>query len=624
MSTFIRSRLITVITLLGLNCALGLAPSAAETVEVSGINPVAMPEAMRRIAGGYAYTLAIKTDGSLWAWGSNSSGQLGDGTKTNRLRPISVISGGVSAVAAHYAHTLAVKTDGSLWAWGYNSDGQLGDGTKRDRVRPVSVMNGVAAVAAGSGHTLAVKTNGSLWAWGSNSFGQLGDGTTTVRVRPVSVMSQVAAVAVGDLHTLALKTDGSLWAWGHNLYGQLGDGTTTNRSSPVSVMTGVVAVAAGYGHTLAFKTDRSLWAWGDNSSGQLGDGTTTHRASPVYVMNGVAAIAAGSAVAGHTIAVKTDGTLWAWGANWNGQLGDGTTEDRRWRVPVVGFGGTRPAAPSNLAASARSSTQINLTWRDNSTNERGFRVLHNTRGTTWVHIATVGPNVTSYLHSALTPGNTYTYRVLAFDAQGVVSDYSNTASATTPGGSTRPIAPRGLSATASSQSKITLDWRDRSTNEQGFRIERRIGTGAWTQIGQVGANVTTYVNTGLTAGTTYTYRVLAYNASGASGYSNEASATTRGGMVGKPSAPTNLVARAGSRTQVNLTWRDTSGNEQGFRIERKTGSGAWTHVADVAANSTAFASLGLTPNTSYTYRVRAFNTGGTSAWATSTTVKTPR
>jgi hypothetical protein len=191
-------------------------------------------------------------------------------------------------------------------------------------------------------------------------------------------------------------------------------------------------------------------------------------------------------------------------------------------------------------------------------------------------------------------------------------------------GSSVPAAPTSLVATANSRSKITLRWSDRSNNERGFRIERMTTGGTWTQIAAVGANVRTSANTGLTAGTTYTYRVLAYNDSGVSGYSNEASATTPGGTAGKPSAPNNLVATAISRTQINLTWLDTSSNEQGFRIERKLGSAAWVPIATLPANATRFANPGLKPNTTYRYRVRAFNTNGASTWATSAAIKTPR
>jgi hypothetical protein len=385
-------------------------------------------------------------------------------------------------------------------------------------------------------------------------------------------------------------------------------------------MDGVAAIDGGYRHSFALKTDGSLWGWGTNGAGQLGNGTTARQLNPTYLSTGWTAVATGG---GFNIGSKTDGSLWAWGLNKSGGLGDGTTTQRLRPVQVIGFGPTKPAAPTNLAASAVSSTAINLTWRDNSTNEQGFRIQRNTGGTTWAHVGTGSPNLTSYLHSELTPGTTYTYRVLAFGAGGTLSDVSNTASAATPGGSAGPAAPTGLTATANSQSKITLGWTDRSSNERGFRIERRTGSDAWTQVGMVGANISSFANTGLVAGTAYIYRVLAFNTSGVSGYSNEATATTQGGTTAKPAA-SNLVARAASRNQINLTWSDRSSNEQGFRIERKIGTAAWVQIAEVAANTTSFGNSGLTPNTTYRYRVRAFNTGGTSAYATSTAVKTPR
>ena len=353
--------------------------------------------AMQRLAAGGSHSLAIKPDGSLWAWGANWYGMLGDGTTTGRLSPVQVLTG-FAAVAADY-HNLALKTDGSLWAWGYNVAGQIGDGTHEDPLfpfphpTPVQVLTGVAAVAAGGGHSLAIKTDGSLWAWGFNRWGELGIGTNEYdpHPTPVQVLTGVAAVAAGGVHSLAIKTDGSLWAWGDNDSGQLGDGTTTERDSPVQVLagvvavaaggndslaiktdgtlwawgenghgqlgigthddptgptvphptpvkvlTGVAAVAAGGGYTLAIKTDGSLWAWGDNRYGQLGDGTTTERDSPVQVLTGVAAVAAGY---GHTLVLKTDGSLWAWGANWSGQLGDGTMAARSTPVPVTGLNG---------------------------------------------------------------------------------------------------------------------------------------------------------------------------------------------------------------------------------------------------------------------------------------------
>ncbi|HUT69838.1 MAG TPA: Calx-beta domain-containing protein [Desulfatiglandales bacterium] len=193
------------------------------------------------------------------------------------------------SIAGGGAHTLALKDDDTLWAWGYNYYGQLGDGTTTDRTTPVQVSNitDVVAIAGGYYHTLALKADGTLWAWGANWYGQLGDGTTTHRTTPVQVLNltNVIATAGGGEHTLALKADGTLWAWGCNGYGQLGNGTTTHRTTPAQVpsLTDVVAITAGAYHILALKADGTLWAWGYNYYGQLGDGTTTDRTTPVQV-----------------------------------------------------------------------------------------------------------------------------------------------------------------------------------------------------------------------------------------------------------------------------------------------------------------------------------------------------
>ena len=187
------------------------------------------------VSAGFSYTMAIETDGSLWAWGGNSSGQLGDGTKVDKLSPVKVMDD-VLSVSAGFYYTMSIKTDGSLWAWGRNFSGQLGDGTKVNKLSPVKVMDDVLSVSGGFYHTISIKTDGSLWAWGGNSDGQLGDGTKVNKLSPVKVMDDVLSVSVGDYHTMAIKTDGSLWAWGRNSSGALGDGTTTDRHFPVKIM----------------------------------------------------------------------------------------------------------------------------------------------------------------------------------------------------------------------------------------------------------------------------------------------------------------------------------------------------------------------------------------------------
>jgi len=292
--------------------------------------PVQVMRGVQTVAAGGYHTMILKTDGTLWATGLNDDGQLGDGTTTSRSKPVQVMSG-VQAVSAGDSHTMILKTDGTLWAVGWNAYGQFGDGTIMSRSTPVRVMSGVQAVSAGDYHTMILKTDGTLWATGRNDFGQLGDGTTTNRSRPVQVMDSVQAVAAGLNHTMILKTDGTLWAAGRDDYGQLGDGATTSRSRPVQVMRDVQAVAARGWHTMILKTDGTLWATGSNDEGQLGDGTNTYRSTPVRVMSGVQTVSAG---ASHTIILKIDGTLWATGLNDDSQLGDGTTISRSTPVQI--------------------------------------------------------------------------------------------------------------------------------------------------------------------------------------------------------------------------------------------------------------------------------------------------
>ena len=281
-----------------------------------------------------------------------------------------------------------------------------------------------------------------------------------------------------------------------------------------------------------------------------------------------------------------------------------------------------PAAPSALTATAASSTQINLAWTDNSNNEDGFRIerCQDAGCSTFAEIATVAANVVSYQNTGLTAGTTYQYRVRAYNTAGN-SAYSNTASATTT--VTLPAAPSALSATAASSTQINLAWTDNSNNEDGFRIERcqDAGCSTFTEIATVAANVVSYQNTGLTAGTTYQYRVRAYNTAGNSAYSNTASATT---TVTLPAAPSALSATAASSTQINLAWTDNSNNEDGFRIERCQNAGCSTfiEIATVAANVVSYQNTGLTAGTTYQYRVRAYNTGGNSAYSNTASATT--
>ena len=332
------------------------------------------------IAAGFNHSVATKQDRSVWAWGLNDSGKLGDGTTTSRNTPVRINGiDQVASVAAGDYHTLALKWDGTVWAWGSNDQGQCG-GPSQIGIEVVhykspvllSGLDQVIAIAAGCSHTLALRSDGTVWAVGSNSHGQLGDGTTDNRESPVQVsgVGDVVAIAAGLSHSLALRSDGAVWAWGWNLNGQLGNSSIQTTPLPVQIdglsrvtaisaravcsmalksdgtvtvwgngqmapwevvsLNDVTAIAAGTDHMLALKSDCTVWAWGKNGDGQLGDGTTTSRPSPVQI-SGLADVIAVAAGQSHSLALKGEGTqrsLWAWGKNDCGQLGDGTTNKR--------------------------------------------------------------------------------------------------------------------------------------------------------------------------------------------------------------------------------------------------------------------------------------------------------
>jgi titin len=272
-----------------------------------------------------------------------------------------------------------------------------------------------------------------------------------------------------------------------------------------------------------------------------------------------------------------------------------------------------------LTATAASYSQINLAWTDTADNETGFKIERcvGEGCIDFTQIATVGANMTSYSNTGLAASTSYSYRVRATNASGD-SDYSSTTSATTYAPPTPPAAPSGLTAQAVSSGQINLAWTDNSTDETGFFIERCTGAGCsnFAQIATVEANVTSYSNTGLTASTSYSYRVGATNAGGNSDYSNIASAVTQAAPA-LPAAPSNLAASAVSRSQINLAWTDNADNESGFYIERCKGSTCtnFTRIAAVGTNVTSFADTGLSARTTYRYRVQAYNDSGNSAYS---------
>ena len=295
---------------------------------------ISMANFWKSIWTGFYFSFAIKNDGTLWAWGANSNGQLGNGTNTDSNLPIQVgTDADWKSVAAGNEFTIAIKTNGTLWAWGLNNSGQLGDGTNTNKNVPVQIGTATnwQSVAANGEHSHAIKSDGTLWAWGFNGAGQMGDGTNTNKNFPVQIGTATnwKSISKGANHNLAVKSDGTLWAWGTNNFSQLGDGTTTNKNTPVQIGTGNnwQRVAAGRDHSIAISSDGAIWAWGRNNFGQLGDSTNTNRISPVQV--GTASNWQSiSSYRDHNLAIKSDGTLWAWGRNDFGQSGDGTTSNK--------------------------------------------------------------------------------------------------------------------------------------------------------------------------------------------------------------------------------------------------------------------------------------------------------
>ena len=433
-----------------------------------------------KVSAGYQHTVAIKSDGSLWAWGNNDEGQLGEGSFQFKDSPVRIGSNyDWAAAETGYYHTVALKTNGSLWAWGYALGGYEYIGTEINWNVPTRIAADSTwiAVSAGSDHTVAIKADGSLWAWGWNSKGQLGrsdiDSYIDYSEGPVLISNdQWTAVSAGTKFTVALKADGSLWSWGWNNVGQLGDGTAVDKNVPTRVGSDTwLAVSTGNNHVIAIKTDGSLWAWGGNEYGELGNGSSDGVSDPpphpvptqIGTDNDWISLTAGY---GHNAAFRADGSLWLWGHNGTGQLGDNTTISKltpqrldgagSWlsiacgdahTVATLEAGSTAPAAPQNFTATPGDG-QVVLSWTapasDGGAAISRYEVSFD-NGITWVTAGTI----ISHTFTGLTNGTAYTLKVRAVNSAGNGPETSVT--------STPAAAPAAVPETAYYNADVRAD-----------------------------------------------------------------------------------------------------------------------------------------------------------------------
>jgi alpha-tubulin suppressor-like RCC1 family protein len=327
-----------------------LAPAAGATTNLP-------PSPIRQVWGGGRHTLALLWDGSVWTWGSDVSGKLGDNqvspsynvTNNDSFLPLRVHGPGnvgylnsIVAISAGEGHNMALRSDGTVWTWGWNGLGQLGNGTTNDAHTPVQVggLSNVVAISGRGYHCLALKSDGTVWGWGWDTAGQVGNGFTTNCVTaPTQVIGITNPSTISAAYTIsvALMSDGTVRVWGSDHKGEMGQGAFNVSSYtpiPVPGLSNVVSISGDFQEPEALKSDGSIWMWGWNNLGQLGNGTTDDTNVPTQVLNLTNMIFAGATGDRDNCAIRNDHTVWTWGRNYNGQLGIGTLDQNPHPVPV--------------------------------------------------------------------------------------------------------------------------------------------------------------------------------------------------------------------------------------------------------------------------------------------------
>ena len=451
------------------------------------------------VALGGDHTISLAADGTVYSWGSNGYGRLGDGTTSQRNTPIKVLKGAYSGttylgdnsgnkitmVALGYEHSVALAADGTVYSWGYNNSGRLGDGTTTNRSTPVKVLKGaysgttylgddpgnkIISVALGFYHSIALAADGTVYTWGDNAHGKLGNNNgTTDSYIPVKVLmgeysgttylgddanNKITTVALGDYHSMALAADGTVYTWGGSSHGQLGYNSTTASSTPVKVWQGeysgttylgddsgnkITSVALGGYHSIAVAADGTVYTWGNNVNGRLGNNSTTNSSTPVKVLEGeysgttylgddsgnkITSVAAGTE---HSIALATDGSVYTWGSNQFGKLGDNTVTQRLTPIKVHGLDNvgdlSLPVVLSSFSVSTKSADAITLIWITESEAENlGFILERRSATTGWQEIASYLTHEGLQGQGSVSRQTSYTYTDNKVEA-GEIYDY---------------------------------------------------------------------------------------------------------------------------------------------------------------------------------------------------------
>jgi alpha-tubulin suppressor-like RCC1 family protein len=605
---------------------------------------------INQVSSGEYFNIALKDDGTVWTWGYNGNGQLGNGNTTNQSNPIKVpnLNNVTQVSAGYYRHSLALKSNGTVWAWGLNDNGQLGDGTTSQRNNPIQIntLLNIKQIASGYRHSVALKKDGTVWAWGLNNYGQIGNGTTSNRNMPIKVvdLDNVIAISSGRYHNMALKEDGTIWAWGYNNNGQLGDGTYQNRTKPVKIssLKNVSQIICGADTTLAILKNGDAYIWGNNSCGQLGDGSvlrslTPIRANMLFIKFNSASIinkTQQSVQASWTVAGETSGTMYQLAVfdkddniiKSNGWMPDftdtitGLKSGRSYQLKVRakdGYGiisdwydiGREDTLyfDINLEIKDIKSKTLNLVINDKSTESVQYQVTSGNKYLSqkgklvdipiWITL----PQSKTMKVVDLLPDTTYSFRVKSRDSENIESPYSQLVYGRTT--VSAPTTPINLSSKESHDS-ITIMW-DPIDEADGYEIDvdgTIVTIDSFTSL--------SYIHKGLVPNTQHTYRVRPINAGGEGDWSSYISAVT---LRKPPIAPTN-IKKVFSNTTVTLTWDKVVGAST-YEIEA---DGVVINTGKLAG----YKHKKLKPNTQHAYRVRAVNEAGKSYWSPITIVST--